>query len=226
MARSRSLLLAPAFLLLALPAAAISLVGVARGEDSPGRATTPEVVANGDFSIFRIGDDGSTVGDGVDEHTFWLHDFTGDPALSFFAPGTALLSATLDLTLTPAASPVADRAAIFGLREFRSPLFDAIPIGETRTVRIDLRSIYSDAQILAALHGNTPLLDARIPPAGAGQLTLGYANDAIVSFARIEIAAAPEPDTAALVAVGLLWLGARGRTRLASRRPAGSVVVP
>ena len=196
--------------------AAVTLRGTASGDPTPGRTTTPGVVTNGDFSIFRIGSDGSIVGDGIDEHTFWIHDFSADPELASIDRNTPLISATLRLTLTPAASPVRDRAAIFGLAEFQSPLFDAIPVDLTRTVAIDLCEIYSDLQILSTLFGSSPQLDPRIPQSGPGQLTLGYANDAVVSFAELELVAVPEPGSGLLVALGLLPLTRRW-TRAAPR---------
>ena len=182
------------------------------GDVAPGTTQAPGVVTNGDFEIFRIGNDGSLIGDGIDEHTFWIHDFSADPDLAAFESATELLRATLRLTLTPPVSPVSDRAAIFGLAEFQATQIDTLQVGVTQTIEIDLLEIYGASLILSQLFGSSPSFDPRIPASGPGQLTVGYANDAIVSFAELTLVTVPEPGTALLVLLGLVRMAARVRS--------------
>lgn len=165
---------------------------------------------NGDFTILRFGDNGSVIGDGIDEHSFWIYDFGANSNFASLDLTMPLTSALLTLTLTPGASPIGDRAGVLFLPEFASPLFDSIPIGVTTTIQIELLNIYSSQALLDRIALADSVVDPRIPVAGPGQITVGYANDATVSFAELTLIgeSVPEPVGVQLWGSAVLFLGA------------------
>src|SRR4030095_2392666 len=90
-------------------------------------------VTNGDFLITQ-NMPGPIVGDGLDEKTGWVFDFTTDPGFSTFLTTTPLLAARLILALTPKRSDhSSDVVLIEGLPSIGTPLIRTLPIGITST---------------------------------------------------------------------------------------------
>ena len=127
------------------------------GNVTPPTALSPASVINGDFTITEDDDEptGSIVGDGKNESTFWLFDFTKDPGYATFDTSTPLASALLTLTLTPEDALVStDSVHLGGLPGIATPAIQDLPVGVTSTITIQLLDYYSSAQILGRLVDN------------------------------------------------------------------------
>lgn len=191
--------------------AAETVTATASGSSSPTPVVAPSL-ANGDFLIVRPLDTGHfvTVGDGEDEQTGWTFDFSLDPELPLFGPATQLESAPLELTITPRPTPntpgppgiTTDQLQVggvplgpFPLPPVVTPIIQSLQVDVTETVEIELLDFHTSAEILAQLNG--------------GLLPMVYLDDAVVSFAKLNLAKAPKIPVApweALVAGASLLL--------------------
>ena len=130
---------------------------------------------NGDFTI--TGQSGAgDIGDGKDERTTWAFGFSGHPDFADFSDTRPLLAARLTLTLTPRASLVTtDRVLIEGLPPIVAPEIQSLPVGQTRTIQLDLldRPGYDSDSILAAMAG--------------GVLKMEFRDDCVVSYAQLDL---------------------------------------
>jgi hypothetical protein len=137
-------------------------------------ASLGQTVNNGGFVIARTSEGiNTTLGDGIDETTTWTFDFSGDPNFDNF-PSAPLAFARLDLTMTPKSTLVIfDVLRIEGLTDITSPPeFENLPVDTPTTVQIDLLEYYSSDDILQILSEN-------------GQIPMFYADDSIISSARL-----------------------------------------
>lgn len=187
LSRGRTLTIAAlaASVLVALPgagsASAQTITDTAVGSDTPPQAPGNQPVQNGDFLVNR-NIAAPTTGDGIDEHTTWLFDFTPDP--DYPIPGP-LLSAKLTLTLRPGNDGIitdfvgimtdSSFSAYLGSGPVNTPLIQNLPLGVKSTVVLELLNYYNSADILAALAGN------------GGRLPMLYHDDVILSFAKLEL---------------------------------------
>jgi hypothetical protein len=154
------------------------ITATASGSLVPPTGTYPDPVTNGDFTI--TGNPGAVaIGEGVDEETRWVFDFTADPAYAFFSSALGLTSAVLQLTLTPR-----DTLITTDLVRIDAPGFSAItgpiqvlPVNVTSTIQIDLlaQPSYEASAIAAAL------------TSGSGKIPMVYGDDSIVSAAKLEL---------------------------------------
>lgn len=117
-----------------------------------------------------------------------------------------MTAALLTLTLTPKTTLVSnDVFGILPLGPVVTPAIQGLPLNVTSTVNLDLLSFYTSDAILARLS------------AGSGVLSALYTDDAIVSFARLElvssVAAVPEPSYVLVVGgtLGIAMLVLRRR---------------
>lgn len=143
-------------------------------------ATPTDTITNGDFVIARTSEgNNTTLGDGIDEATTWTFDFSGDPNFDNF-PNTSLAFARLEMNLTPKTTLAAlDVVRIEGLTDITSPPeFSGLEADTLTTVQIDLLEYYSSDDIIGIL-------------SEGGQIPMFYADDAIVSGARLILT----PDT-------------------------------
>jgi len=168
------------------------ITSTAQGDENPA-IINGESLQNGDFLIkfnhFK------TLGDGQDEFTNWNFDFNSDPNLQAFINAIAqepLTSANLTLTLSPQPGFSTDGTGLTGVKHLRNLTnVPGIPgVGETGTVVLDLLNDYgfTSTEILGAFNSG----DANVIP-------WNYAEDAIISFAQLELEAeaqsVPEPLT-------------------------------
>ena len=173
---------------LSCKALAISIAATATGSISPPTTSRTELI-NGDFSITVNSRNPALrlLGDGVTEITHWTFDFTNDPNLSQFPNGGTLNKALLMLTLSPRNTLITtDSTGIPGVKQLKISDSSGVPsIGTTGTITFDLLDFgFTSADILGAF--NNP--DTNVIP-------WFYQNDAIISFAKLELYAVPEPLT-------------------------------
>ncbi|MGD1808775.1 PEP-CTERM sorting domain-containing protein [Dapis sp. BLCC M126] len=181
-------------------ASAFTLSDSVSGNVSPPTVLAPSTVTNGDFLI-TLGGRGSVVGDGADDITSWIFDFTDSP-LDIPSPSN-LESALFTLTITPRSGGIiSDQFQIIGLDLITSPDIRTTPLGETNTVILELLDFYSSDQILGVFTGDIN-----------GQIPFEYRDDAIVSFASLDLtfkqvpgsSSVPEPtSTLSLLILGTL----------------------
>lgn len=147
-------------------------------------------ITNGDFTITRTGGN-STLGNGVDEATTWTFDY-----------GTSSIGSTLDsalLTMTVdyrSGLFTTDSFKIQGLSGIGSAALTGLVFYTPITVTVDLLNYYTSAEILSAFNGGV-----------AGQIDMYYQDDAIISYARLDLSSqVPEPLTITLLLAGLMGL--------------------
>lgn len=150
-----------------------TIVAIAQGSPTPSTARYPNTVTNGDF-LLRGNSIATLVGDGLDEFTTWDFDLTRDPDFTSLTSTTLLASAELTLTLKPTFGIDTDGLTIQGLGSIVKPIRE-LAAGETRTITIDLLDYFSPDTVKQAIQTN------------AGRLSVTYQDDAIVSFAKLEL---------------------------------------
>ncbi len=159
------------------PTFADTITAVATGSPTPSTTVGPvgASVTNGDFLITQAAGTG-TIGDGLDERTTWVLDFTTDPNFLPLPSSAAFNSATLLLTLEPKGGDIStDIIKIEGLSNITmSSIGQAFPVSVTTTLQIELLDFYTSSDILNVLNA-----------APDGQLPLLYADDAIISYAEL-----------------------------------------
>lgn len=164
-------------------AAVITVTQSARGSVTPPQAPGNQSVQNGDFFI-QANPAAPITGDMVDETTFWWFSFSNDRNFTAFRNSTLpVRAATLRLTLTQpyASGPLTDLVRPVAL-------FPIIPMphflgqNETGSIDFNLLDYYTPAQI------KTLLTDQ------SGRVQFVYADDAVVSFARLTVSLACPSD--------------------------------
>lgn len=157
-----------------------TITDTASGSQTPPTAQRPETVINGDFEISSNNDTATTVGDGLDERTFWTFDFTQDPEVLAFRGAESISGATLKLELKVIGSADTDTTGIEGLTKFvDSSEIKDLPPNEVKTIEINLLdndNAYTSEEILGALQGGE-----------FGKFRMYYDDDAIVSGASLEL---------------------------------------
>jgi hypothetical protein len=150
-----------------------TIVAIAQGNSTPPTARYPNTVTNGDF-LLGGNSIATLVGDGLDEFTTWTFDLTRDADFTDLTDTTLLASAELTLTLKTIFGIETDGITIQGLGSIVKPIRE-LTAGETHTITIDLLDYFSPDTVLRAIQNN------------AGKLTTTYQDDAIVSFAKLEL---------------------------------------
>lgn len=164
----------------------IKLTATAYGRRTPTTSST-DPVTNGDFLINL--NPGGITGDGLDEQTNWTFNFVGDPHFPLFSPLRQLTSVLLTLTLTPKGGQVdTDGITIYqtpaqGLGSIggstpNAPEIQNLPVGVTSTIQMELLNRipeFSSAKILGVFSAQN------------GKISMHYADDSIVSFAKLEL---------------------------------------
>lgn len=170
----------------------------------------PKGLTNGDFLINHAVDiNGIPVGitgDGKTEQTNWTFKFAGDPNFPRFSPSRPLTSVLLTLTLTPkdylirtdgiliympsgpglgGLGGAANASDIGGAPEIQNLPFDPNNPNRYYTIQMELLNrVLSPGYSVPAFSSDVILEVFR---AGAGQIAMHYANDAIVSSAQLQL---------------------------------------
>jgi len=188
-----------------------TISGSVTGSNTPATDNHPNVVVNGGFTISASGP--SVVGDGIDDQTDWVVNFTGHPNFGSFNTGVPLTMASLSMMIRPVSTGTAgpqgitdDRVGIPPANLFIStPAITGLPIGVLSPVNIDLLSFFTSAEILGVFVSN------------AGTIPMVYGDDAIVSYAEVTLSneVIPEPSTWVLLSAGVGAMVAVRRRRKA-----------
>jgi hypothetical protein len=164
----------------------IKITASANGSVTPPTEDGKSVV-NGDFLIgFNRIVPSLTTGDGVDEETSWTFFFNEDPNFSLFSSSQPLTSALLTLTLTPKDKDGGittdavwiETLGIIGGGASFDPI-QKLPLDVTTTITIELLDNfpgYTSPAILGILFSSV-----------GGRISMRYQDDAIVSFAKLEL---------------------------------------
>jgi len=150
-----------------------TIVAIAQGNSNPPTARYPNTVTNGDF-LLGGNSIATLVGDGLDEFTTWTFDLTRDADFTDLTDTSLLASAELTLTLKTNFGIETDGITIQGLGSIVKPIRE-LTAGEAHTITIDLLDYFSPDTVLRAIQNS------------AGKLTTTYQDDAIVSFAQLEL---------------------------------------
>ena len=183
---------------------ALSITATASGSLTPTTAPAGGEIINGDFHIIDISGTNNSpfTGDGWNEHTHWSFDFTEDPNFPSLSAGTVLQSAMLTLTLSVNGDqPNTDRFELGSLGVVSNAAFTSLARGTTATIDFELLNYYSSSSVVALILSS------------AGVVSAEYSDDALVSFAGLELVAIPEPTTALILAIGLTGIAVAGRRR-------------
>jgi hypothetical protein len=202
------------------PAQAVNISATATANSGqPGTVSNLLDLQNGAFLIHAnpAAGPGHVTGDGVDEATSWAFDFTTDPQYAAFMASGGLVEARLTLTLntqffingvgpiTDVAFPSDGSAGLFPQWVLPSFISGTMGTFSRGTISTSLVSqVGMDAgQLFGWLQGYN------------GLFPMWYADDAIVTEARLLLVSAPvpEPGSAALLLAGLLGTGALLRRR-------------
>ncbi len=164
------------------------------------------------FLIREWGPNPGPVGEGVDDETLWSFNFNLISYNAFYLNGLAsgkfkIAEADLWLTLWPKDSLVnTDCFELDGLgaiggcsfAAYNSNTFD-LPVGGMESVHLNLTDFYSANEL------RNLLVDQH------GIVTAQYADDVIISEAKLQFHVVPAPSGLALLGVGLLGLCASRR---------------
>jgi len=154
----------------------VTITAAANGDQAPPTTMRPETVINGDFEISSNNERAPVVGDGLDERTWWTFDFTQDPEVLAFERAESITTAILTLELSPRLGVATDTTGIEALGYVVSSEIRNLPLLEVSTVTIDLLDTYTSEEIIGALEKEE-----------FGKFRMYYDDDAIVSFASLEL---------------------------------------
>ena len=189
-------------------AVAAKITATATGSLTPPTAAFPDTVTNGDFLITGNPDPTAViVGNIRNEITTWDFDFTSDPDFPTFPIQKELRSALLTMTLTTCCAINTDLVKIEGLPHIATNDIQELPPNVTETITLDLLDFYSSSDILNVLNGSN-----------IGEIPMRYIDDAIVSFAELELISTSTPEPSTLLGLGTLALA--GSTLLRRKRKA------
>ncbi len=180
--------------------AAITIGAEAFGSTTPAIVPGDQSEFNGDFLI-HANPSAPTTGDGTDEATTWTFNLSADANYAAFATsGGPITSAVLTLTLTQwyPEGPVTDLVRPVDMfPNIEMPHF--LTAGQTGSIQFQLLDYYAAGDLWNFIQAN------------GGTMPMIYADDAIVSYASIRIAAAPAAPVAALGMIAAGWSGRRRR---------------
>ncbi len=173
------------------------------------------IVKNGIFSITAASFDPGhiqSLGDGINELTSWDFNFSSDPEFKFFSSSNPLKTARLNLELTPKDNLFAtDAFQIDGLgsigagsdADYHSNIFSNLILNETQMVTLNLLDFYSSIDLLSIYKANNGILPA------------SFADDSVVSYARLDLGhnSAPVPEPTSILLVGVWVVGLAGLKR-------------
>ena len=152
----------------------------------------------GDFTVNGGNDLGATtttIGDGINDETWWVFDFTGDANLAAFsASSDPLVSAILRISLIPGEAPADGAVFVPGLNgAYSLPLTSAVGVEESHVIdlvqpsAVPLGQAHAAADILSLTLSNSTTGPSNVIVAGAGQLPFKYIDDALVTSATLEL---------------------------------------
>lgn len=176
----------------------MTITAIATGSANPVQVMSPTYTScmNGSFLITDSSGLTRKIGDGLDEATSWTLDFTQHGNFASFSTTAPLVSALLTLTLTPVTSLSTDAFWLEGYGYAGTTEIQPLgPSSGTTTLQIQLLNYYSSAIILQSYTQGT-----------LGKISCMYSDDAIVSYARLELVnAVPEPQSILLLALSIVF---------------------
>ncbi len=193
-ARSATLLLLACAALVASSAAPalasqLTISAVANGSATPTPVPPTQGLQNGDF-FMQPNPGGVVNGDGIDDPTQWVFDFTTDPDFAIFPTNVPLSSALLTLSLTIGNEGITTDLVGMTDPAFTSflppgpvatPILQSLAFPGTYTVQIELLNFYASADVLGSLTSN------------GGMIPMLYHDDVILFHARLDLVTSGAP---------------------------------
>ena len=192
----------------------VAIRSLATGSKTPEQAPQGSTLINGDFIIQNWGNNTGPVGDGVDDVTTWVFDFSTDPNYTEFANWMQAgkpFRVTMGMKLIPGNVLIStDFVQVDGLGQIGGCVecipvtvspnpghqdgFGGLAVGEEGTAGFVLTDYYSQEDFAEYFLNNF------------GRVVVQSADDAIIFQSGMQVSAVPEPSTFMLMGGGLFSL--------------------
>ena len=152
-----------------------TITAVAAGSLHPVEASK-FAVENGDFKISPNLGAETSVGDGVNETTKWIFDFTKHPKYKDFVTTGPIETAELTLLLMPKRSDAKnDTLCVNGMPDIMKTRISQLPIDQPSVLQLDLLAEYEEEELIDVIDSQHGLIE------------FDYEDDSVICYAELAL---------------------------------------